>query len=191
MSRPRRLEEDALIAALTRVFTDVGYEGASLARLSAATGLQKASLYHRFPGGKRQMAEEVLDAAAAWFGTHVIAMLGSDAPPAARVAAVAEALRTFYEDGQKACLLNMLSSPRNEDGPFASRIAAMIAALLSALAAVAAAAGHDPDAARTRAERTLTLLQGSLVLARGSGSTAVFRRFLSTLPDELLAENPR
>eukprot|EP01034_Spumella_vulgaris_P003226 gene3226-4166_t len=34
---------------LTEVFTRFGYDGASMELLSQATGLKKASLYHRFP----------------------------------------------------------------------------------------------------------------------------------------------
>ena len=33
---------------LARVFLDYGYEGASLSRLAAASGLGKASLYHHW-----------------------------------------------------------------------------------------------------------------------------------------------
>jgi TetR/AcrR family transcriptional regulator, lmrAB and yxaGH operons repressor len=187
MARPASITEEALIARLARVFSDTGFEGATLAQLSAATGLQKASLYHRFPGGKTQMAEEVLDAAGAWMGEHVLAPLTSGAPPLARIAAIMTPLETFYDGGRKACLLNMLSSPRIEDGPFSPRIAAMLEALITALCDTAIASGIAPGPARIKAERAVMLLQGSLVLARGTGSTAPFRRFLATLSDELLS----
>jgi AcrR family transcriptional regulator len=187
MARPSSITEDALIARLARVFSDTGFDGATLAQLSAATGLQKASLYHRFPGGKHQMAEEVLDAAGRWMAEHVIAPLTSDAPPQVRIAAITAPLETFYDGGRKACLLNMLSSPRIEDGPFSTRISAMLEALIAALCTTAIASGIAPGPARMKAERAVMLLQGSLVLARGTGSTEPFRRFLATLSDELLS----
>jgi len=62
MARRATIEDDDLICKLTDVFRNVGYDGASLAVLADATGLKKASLYHRFPGGKEQMAEEVFKA---------------------------------------------------------------------------------------------------------------------------------
>ncbi len=186
MARPSTIDEDTLIARLARVFSDTGFEGATLSQLSAATGLQRASLYHRFPGGKTQMAEEVLQAAADWMGEHVIGPLRSDLPPADRIAAITGPLETFYDGGRKACLLNMLSSPRIETGPFSAQIAAMLAELIAALTETARAAGADPATARLRAERAVMLLQGSLVLARGTGSTEPFRRFLATLAEELL-----
>ena len=45
---------------LMESFRRHGYDGASLATLSERTGLGKSSLYHHFPGGKEQMALEVL-----------------------------------------------------------------------------------------------------------------------------------
>src|SRR5687767_6837809 len=49
-----------LLPLLAEVFRSHGYEGATLALISQATGLGKGSLYHFFPGGKAQMAADVL-----------------------------------------------------------------------------------------------------------------------------------
>jgi TetR/AcrR family transcriptional regulator, lmrAB and yxaGH operons repressor len=187
MSRPRSIEEDDLLARLARVFSETGYEGASLSLLAEATGLQKASLYHRFPGGKRQMAEEVLAKTDLWAQTHIIAPLAGSGSPRERLAIVTANLDGFYQGGSRACLLNMLSSPRIEDGPFAPAIRNAFEALIAAFARLAAEAGSGTDLARQRAERAVMLLQGSLVLSRGMGHTAPFRTFLAALPSELLA----
>lgn len=187
MARPQSIDEDALIARLACVFRDAGYEGASLALLSRATGLRKASLYHRFPGGKRQMADEVLAAALAWFAENVLAPLQGEGTPKARLAAVIERLDGFYEGGRRACLLNMLGSPRLEDGPFSPAIKGAFEALIDAFAKLARDAGHAPKAARRHAERSVMLLQGSLVLSRGLGSPEPFRKFLAALSDDLIA----
>ena len=189
MARPQSIDEDALVAGLAAVFRDVGYEGASLALLSEATGLQKASLYHRFPRGKQQMAEEVLAAALTWFAENVLAPLGSEGSPRARVAVVAKHLDGFYAGGRKACLLNMLSSPRAQDGPFTSAIKGAFEALIGAFTKVARDGGLAPKAAKRRAERAVMMLHGSLVLARGLRSEAPFRDFLQGLSDDLLARN--
>ena len=55
-----KITDGQLTEALTRVFQTYGYDGATLSRISDATGLQRASLYHRFPGGKEEMAKFVL-----------------------------------------------------------------------------------------------------------------------------------
>lgn len=187
MARPQSIDEDELIARLGGVFRDVGYEGATLALLSRATGLQKASLYHRFPDGKRQMAEEVLAAALTWFSQNVLGPLQGEGAPKTRLAAVAERLDGFYEGGRSACLLNMLASPRLENGPFSPAIKGAFEALIDAFAKLARDAGHAPKAARARAERAVMLLQGSLVLSRGLGSGEPFRKFLAALADDLVA----
>ena len=189
MARPLSIDEDELLSRLASVFRDLGYEGASLAALSKGAGLQKASLYHRFPGGKQQMAEEVLAAALGWFSENVLAPLKGEGSAETRVAAVARQLDVFYSGGRKACLLNMLSAPRgSRDGPFSAAIRAAFEALIDAFARVAREAGHAPKAARKRAERAVMLMQGSLVLSRGLGSPEPFRAFLSALPDDLLGE---
>ncbi len=186
MARPQSVNDEELLGRLAAVFRARGFSGASLAELSAASGLKRASLYHRFPGGKEQMAREVLAAAADWLEREVIAPLTGDAPPAARLEAVGSALDGFYDGGAQACLLNMLSSARVEDGPFSAEIGAMFARLIDALARLGEDAGLGADVARERAERAVMLIQGALVLARGCGDRAPFRRMLGALPETLL-----
>ena len=85
MPRPKAVDDPALIARLTGVFRADGYDGASLTALAGAAGLKKASLYHRFPGGKAQMAQEALADAFDWFAAHVIAPLDRPGAPADRL----------------------------------------------------------------------------------------------------------
>lgn len=188
MSRPRSVEDDDLTACLARVFSDVGYEGASLAILAQATGLQKASLYHRFPGGKQQMADQVLSKTGTWLRSAVLEPLAGPGTPQVRLAQVVRSLDGFYGGGARACLLNMLSSPRSGDGPFSAAIRAAFEALIAGFAGLAEAAGANAATARLRGERAVMLLQGSLVLARGLGSNAPFQRVLDGLPDLLLTQ---
>lgn len=188
MARPQSIDEDELLSRLGRVFRDVGYEGASVAVLSEATGLQKASLYHRYPGGKQEMAEHVLSAAMEWFGAHVIAHLNADGPPERRLAEVTKSLSTFYEGGRQACLLNVLASPRIESGPFSPAIKAAIEQLVDGFAKLARDAGIGTRLARERGARALMLVQGGLVLSRGLGSVEPFRQALKALPETLLTE---
>ena len=186
VARPQSVDDDQLLGRLAGVFRDVGYEGASLAKLSGAAGLRKASLYHRFPGGKRAMAEEVLAGALGWMTANVIAPLSAEGAPRDRVALAAARLDGFYEGGNRACLLNMLAAPRVADGPFSPAIRGAYALLIDAFARPAADAGLGAVEARARAERAVVMLQGSLVLARGMGDPAPFRTYLAGLPALLL-----
>jgi len=186
MGRTASIQDDELMTRLGTAFRDFGYQGATLSLLAEATGLQKASLYHRFPGGKEQLAREVLEAAQSWLEDHVLGPLRSSGDPAARLAAMTNKVDEFYAGGRQACLLNMLSSGRNIDGPFAAAIKGMFQAWISAFAAVAMDAGADKKAARIRAQRVIALMQGSLVLSRGLGTPQPFRDFLKSAPAELL-----
>lgn len=186
MGRKAIIEGDALMAKLSGMFREVGYEGATLARLSETTGLKKPSLYHRFPGGKEQMACEVLDDAGRWLTVHVLEPLKAEGSPRERIGAMIRQIDLFYRGGEQACLLNLLSAPLGSDGPFQGRVSAMFEAFIDAIADVVAETGIARSEARRRAERAVALIQGSLVLSRGMGRTEPFQAALSELPEDLL-----
>jgi AcrR family transcriptional regulator len=182
MARPQTVSDADLLHRLETVFGEVGYEGASLSMLAEAAGLKKASLYHRFPGGKRQMAEEVLSAARERLEAEVLAPLRAGGPVKARVAALASALDRFYDGGRRASLANLLAT--SGPSPFGPAIRDTLGDLGDAFTALARDARMGAKKARRRSERVLMLLEGSLVLSRGLGDTAPFRDFLDRLGDE-------
>lgn len=186
MGRRSRIGEKELIQGLSRVFRDTGYDGATLSTLSKETGLQRASLYHRFPGGKEQMAQEVLAATESWLTESLFEPLKSEGPVDERIGVMVKKLDELYSSGQQACILNMLSSAGDYDGPFVVTIKRIFDALIDALGQLAEEHGFGKKEARVRAERVVMLLHGSLVLSRGTGSQKPFERILETLPDELL-----
>jgi AcrR family transcriptional regulator len=176
-----RLDDDALLDRLTAVFQRYGYEGASLTRLCEATGLQRASLYHRFPGGKEQMAEAVLERTARWLETHVLEPLRGAGSPEQRVRQMARQLDAFYQSGERSCLLDTLSLG-DPGGPFRAAVRATVESWLAAMEKVARDAGISRPAARRLAEEALVRIEGSLVVARTTGSPGAFRRTLEGLP---------
>ncbi|OFW99753.1 MAG: hypothetical protein A3E78_07155 [Alphaproteobacteria bacterium RIFCSPHIGHO2_12_FULL_63_12] len=188
MARPQTIDDEDLLARLAEVFRDVGYAAASLSDLSAASGLQRASLYHRFPGGKEQMAQEVLAAALARFSEKILAPLAGGGTPAARLKIAAANLDKYYASGRKSCLLNLFAAPGVEGGPFAPAIKSAFEALIAAFAALAREDGRSAAQARRRAARAVMLLQGSLVLSRGLGKSDPFKSVLADLPEDLLGE---
>ncbi len=154
--------------------------------IAAATGLQKSSLYHRFPGGKQQMAAEVAAATGALFATNLLAPLGSEAPLRDRVVAVGANLASFYEQGHVPCLLDVLSL----GGPgqaAADRLHQAALAWLDAFAAIARLAGADGATAMQRAQDAIAAIEGGLVLTRVTGDNRAFLRAVERLPDTLLA----
>ncbi len=186
MAQHRKVGDDVLLDRLTATFKDVGYEGASLSLLSEATGLKKSSLYHRFPDGKAQMAQEVMAETARVLDAEVFPLLADDAAPDRKLGAFVRVMDGFYAGGRQSCLLNMLAPPRGETNACGDAIGATFQRLLSALGEVAREAGATPAQARMRAEQALVELQGSLVVARGVDDPAVFARALKRIPGVIL-----
>ena len=173
-----------LLDALSDVFQRHGYEGASLSLLSQATGLQRASLYHRFPGGKQEMANAVLGRAVAWLQEHALTPLSGDGPPEERVRTMVKRLEQFYDRGNRSCLLDTLSLGQR-NGPFSKEVQAATRTWINAMAGVAREAGLPSDLAKRRAEEAIVAIQGGLVVARATGDATAFRRAIQPLPGRL------
>jgi len=176
-------DEDFYDKALD-LFRTYGFDGVSLQRLAEATGLEKASLYYRYPGGKDEIALAVAQGVVDWFQANVFTPLIGETAPRKRVVAVAENLRTFYAGGKKACITDVLSLPGGSDALRAGLKGAM-QAWIKAFSDVARESGLSPAAAKARAEEAILRIEGSLVLARVLGDNATFERTIKLLPDLL------
>lgn len=179
------MSKDEVIPQLLKVFQCYGYEGATIARLSEATGLKRASLYHYFPHGKEEMAAVVLDYITRGL-KELLAPLRSDLPPVDRIRAMNENIDAFYYQGQQACLLALLSTGEAHD-LFQVQVRRALNLWIDSLAEVLVEAGIDPKSARQRAEDAILQIQGALVLTRGLKDTATFERVLKRLPELLLS----
>src|SRR5688500_13418101 len=179
-----KITDENLLERLTRVFQDHGFEGASLSRISEATGLEKASLYHRFPGGKDQMAEAVLAHVGRWFVENLLAPLRETGPVSARVRETGRRIQAFYEGGRRSCLLDTLSL-RDGSPALHEAVGRTYAAWRDSFAGAAREAGLPVGLARRRAEEAIMSIHGALVLARATGDTKPFARALARLPDLL------
>lgn len=175
-----------VVASLLRAFRRNGYDGASLSRLSEETGLQRASLYHRFPGGKEDMARTVIIAAGQDFKDVVLAPLCGPGSPEQRVAGMATALSSFYDGGKEACILALMTIGEGREA-LAPEVREGLQGWIDALTSVIGEAGWPEPVARERAQNAVARVQGALVLARGLGDTAVFKRTVEDLPRDLLA----
>lgn len=177
------IDNDSLIAALFDVFRDRGYEGATLSQLSRVTGLQKSSLYHRFPAGKVDMARAVVLGVRSQLHEQIIKPLGDAAvAPEIRFANQITRIREFYADGRKNCILNVL----NLDGGD-TEIRAMMRqdfdAWRDALTALAEEKGVSRRQALRQAEHFLITLEGALVIQRLTGDEDTLLRSLELEQD--------
>ena len=179
------MSKEQVIPQLISVFRHYGYEGATVSRLSDATGLKKASLYHHFQGGKEQMAAAVLEYVANWLDENVFTPLQSDKPPKERIRAMSRGLDEFYDSGLVPCLLSVMSVGE-ADNLFHQQLEQSLNHWLALLTQVVEETGVAPEAARQRAEDALMLIQGALVLVRVTNDTQPFKRAIAKLPQILL-----
>ncbi len=181
----RLISDDHFLATALDLFRTWGFEGVSIKQLADATGLEKASLYYRFPGGKDQIAMAVAEDVVRWFQANVFAPLKGAGSARRRVTVVAERLRAFYAGGSKACLTDVLSISGGSKELHAAIRDAM-QSWIDAFAQIARESGFSPAAARSRAEEAIIRIEGSLVLARVLGDPGAFERTLKLLPGLLI-----
>jgi TetR/AcrR family transcriptional repressor of lmrAB and yxaGH operons len=180
----RTISEEEFLDRALDLFRTYGYEGVSLSRLSEATGLEKASLYYRYPGGKEEIVMAVAARVVQGFEEHLFPALKAEGSPRKRVTVVVEQLRDFYCDGSKPCAINMLSiAGGGED--LKTMLRNVTQAWLKAFTEVARESGMSLSLARLRAEEAIVRIEGSLVVARALGDNAPFQRTLKLLPDLL------
>jgi len=187
-SRPFRKADSALSKAVSgradilpdlgEVFRAHGYEGTTLALITDATGLGKGSLYHFFPGGKEQMAAEVLAHIDAWFTEHIYAPLRDADDPGAGIVAMFDAVDAYFRSGRRVCLVGVMALGASRDS-FAAQVKDYFAAWIDALAAALRRRGDSNAMARRKAEQTVLEIQGALVLSRALDDLKVFARALA------------
>jgi TetR/AcrR family transcriptional regulator, lmrAB and yxaGH operons repressor len=183
-------ERAAAIPALAEAFREHGYEGASLARLCAATGLGKGSLYNFFPGGKEEMAAAVLADVDAWFAGSVFGPLRNAAAgdPGA-IDAMFDAVTAYFRSGRRVCLQGAFALGRERD-LFAATIAGYFDRWIAALAAALHVAGRDEAPARAAALETVAAIQGAIVLSRALDNPVIFQQVTDRARTRLAAPGP-
>jgi len=167
-------ERAAAVPALAEAFREHGFEGASIAQLSAATGLGKGSLYNFFPGGKEEMAAAVLADVDAWFTANIFEPLRDAAPgDSAPISAMFDAVTAYFRSGRRVCLQGAFALGRERD-LFAGTIAGYFEQWIAALAAALRAAGSSEQAARLAAVEVIAAIQGGIVLSRALDNPEIF-----------------
>ncbi|HEY5646325.1 MAG TPA: TetR/AcrR family transcriptional regulator [Pseudomonadales bacterium] len=179
-----RFSRTDLLAPLADVFETMGYDGATLARLAAATGLSKASLYHHFPGGKAEMAAALLRAAVAELEGAAFSRLTSTRKAPERLAAFIEGFDHYAQHGERSCLLSVFAAG-SAGAEHGAGIADQFADWSHRLAATFEEAGYKPKRAERAAADLLAGLYGALQLARLRQDPDVFRRQVKRLRKRL------
>jgi TetR/AcrR family transcriptional regulator, lmrAB and yxaGH operons repressor len=189
MPAPTSSKEQVLDQLLDS-FRDRGYEGSSLTELSAATGLMKSSLYHHFPGGKAEMAEQVLAHLDRLLEASLYEPLRSGDSPARKLAGMLDALDAFYEGGRKACLLERLCASVDR-ARFQRPLQHAFTVWMRAVEDICIEAALSKAVARARAEDFVVRIEGALIVCAGTDDYAVFARTLKRLRASVLEDPVR
>jgi len=178
---PPTISHEDLLDRLGEVIGRYGVQGSSIAMLSEASGLRKASLYHRFPGGKDEIVTAVANRAGALMEL-ALASAYDDCEPVECARRVAEGIRDYYDDGARSCLIIALSI-----GDAAGRDVGLSCVDLwsAAFTQIAVKAGFGPDEAEDVALDAIASIEGALVISATSGRTGPFDRALAALPTTL------
>lgn len=178
------MPKETYIPCLLRLFREHGYDGATLSKISEATGLGKASLYHHFPGGKDEMVIAVLDYLEGWMRQTILPMLAAPGEPIERLQQMSDRICGVYDNGKQPCLsaILLLGSARDL---FHDRVKALYQDWIAAIAQVLIEAGFDQTTAQQRGEDALIAIQGALILAQGLGDPAPFQRVMGGLAQDL------
>ncbi|HVI43412.1 MAG TPA: TetR/AcrR family transcriptional regulator [Chitinophaga sp.] len=180
--RAQKIDAEDLGNKLFETFSLLGYDGASMEALSAATGLKKASLYHRFPNGKKEMAQHVLGIVEQWIQDNVIAVSkNKELKPEARLKKVIASVNQLYHGGSSNCVLRTLSIGSDADD-FQEGISHCFDLTIDGFAHIGRDLGLPADTARKRAKQINILIQGALVVSVATREPGVFRNVLAQIP---------
>lgn len=178
------MPKETYIPCLLRLFRQYGYDGATLTRISEATGLGRASLYHHFPGGKDEMVEAVLKYLEGWLDLNILQTLNSPGDALTRLQCMCNRLNELYEGGKQPCLFAtlLLGSARDV---FHDKVQALFNAWIGAIAQVLIESGMNKLLAQERGEDAAIAIQGALILSQGLNDLSPFQRVIRQLPTEL------
>jgi AcrR family transcriptional regulator len=184
------LSKPDMLARLTELFREKGFDGAALSDISESTGLGKSSLYHHFPNGKEEMALEVLAHLEEQLERALFEPMRSAEPPKQKLNRMLDTIDTFYDSGKKACLLERLCASVDATR-FRRPLGRAFKTWIDAVEALGVESGLPRTVARARAEDLVVRIEGALVVCAGTGNTEVFARTIRELRHSVLASAPR
>lgn len=184
--RPQKVLDNEILAGLTKVFRSKGYEGASLKDLSDATGLKKASLYHRFPNGKKEMAEAVFTYINTWVIEHIFEALNDETiSPKKRLKNALNQISALYDGGKKTCIFRAFSMESSLE-LFEKQVKSGMDEWIKNFKKIGIALDLSEEIASAYALQTLIEVQGSLVVSKGINNIDIFKETLQKIENQYL-----
>lgn len=173
--RPQKVDHQHLMEGLMSVLREKGFEGSSLMDLSAATGLKKASLYHRFPGGKKEIAEAVLNYVKAWNEVNILGVLANKKlSPKKRLDMAIDNINLLYDQGKSTCILRAMTTEASLP-IFGNQIEESFQLWIDGFTILAIDLGSSKKKGHQLAQEVIIRVQGALILSKGMNDITPFR----------------
>jgi AcrR family transcriptional regulator len=171
-----------MIESAVALFRERGVQGTSFSDVLAHSGAPRGSIYHHFPGGKAQLAEEATRYAGEVIAAGLAAALG-EKDPAAAVRGFAGLYRELLRRSDFAAGCPVVSATLEGDRSAAARDAAGAAfeRWEELLADAFAQRGVTAERARSLATLAIAAIEGGIVLARAQRSNAPLERVAGEL----------
>ena len=163
---------ERMIRSAAVLFRERGVEGTSFNDVLAHSGAPRGSIYHHFPGGKAQLAEEATRYAGEVTAAGLAAAL-ADEDPAAAIAAFAETWRRLLRKSDFAAGCPVMAAAL-EGGHLPATRAAASAAFArwqDQLAAAFRKNGVPRQRSESLAALAIAAIEGAVVLARAQGTS--------------------
>ncbi|OZD13048.1 TetR/AcrR family transcriptional regulator [Rhodococcus sp. 06-156-3C] len=166
-----------MLRSAASLFREKGVEATSIAEVIAHAGAPRGSVYHHFPEGKPQLAEEATRAAGATMGSMISAGLAAHGP-AATISAIVAAFRQqlIATDFRAGCPV----APAALEGINSPAASAAAGESFSSWEDTIAASLWQQGLASERSHRLSTLaissIEGALLLSKAQGSTRALDR---------------
>jgi AcrR family transcriptional regulator len=164
---------DRILYASAELFRRQGYAGTGLKQIATEARAPFGSVYHFFPGGKEQLADEVLRTGGRFFLAlyQAIAAAADDLPSAVRDFFAGAAQTLEATDFADACPIATVAGEIASTHEVLRRATAdVFESWLDALAQDAAQAGVAARDAAALAQAVLALLEGAFLLSRSTRS---------------------
>ncbi len=184
--RPQKVDQKEVLEGMMEVLRAKGYDGTTLNDLANASGLQKASLYHRFPGGKEEIARAVLEHSGEWLNVHLHQIIADEAKsPEEQLELVMANIQMLYRNGESICILRSLSMD-NAIALVGKPIKTEMLKWINSFTQLGINFGFEPVVAERMAYEGLIKVQGSLVVAKGLGNNTAFQQALISIKNMYL-----
>ncbi|MFZ1855509.1 MAG: TetR/AcrR family transcriptional regulator [Candidatus Nanopelagicales bacterium] len=176
-----------MLVAGTELFRDRGYDGTGFRDVVARADAARGSIYHHFPGGKSQLAAEVVERTGGRI-SELIERECVDHDPQealARLGGLAEriVLGGALRPGCPVAAVTMAAD--DPDGQLRAVTTQVFQRWQLALASCLQTAGAAPADATRFATLTVAAVEGALLLCRASGEPTALRDVIAALQAQL------